>query len=383
MEGGVFHPINHHLSSLVQNTRRRGPSPSINPHLPCVSSETEGAVSFQPTYPSLAFRARRRGVFYPTHHHPPPSFETRDRGGRLLPPTPNPLPRVRARRRGVFYPTHPSSLVQNARRRGPSPSTNPHPPPSCFERDRGGCFLPTHPSPPSRSERDGGASSTQPTTIPLPHSKRETEGGVSFHQPPAPIPLVFRARRRGPFPSNPPTIFSLAFRARRRGLCPSNPPHLPPPLETRDGGTVSIKPPAIPLPCVSSKTEGAVSFQQPTTIPPLLETRDGGGPSWSITLFLLSTRWLALVGLRMMVVKQSLVETRDGGGFQPPHPFSRLKHDRGEPSVLNPSLHPPLHHFPTCRTSKLCPSRHFFNAQCVPPPFHPPIIEKAPRWACF
>jgi len=248
----------------------------------------EGAVSFQPTTipPSLK-KVRRRGA----SSTQPTTIPTRDGGGRLLPPTPNTLPHVSSETEGPFpsnpptipslafrarqrapFPSNPPpspSVARNTRRRGRFHRTRRNPPPLCFEQDGGGRLLPTtHHIPPSlKKVRQRWVSSTQPTTIPLPRSKRETEGAVSFHQSPSPC---VSSETEGAV-SNPPTISSLAFRARRRGLCPSNPPHPPPSHETRDGGTVSIEPAAIPLPCVSSKTEGGVSFQQPTTIPPLLE----------------------------------------------------------------------------------------------------------------
>ena len=115
--------------------KTEGPSPSQPTTIPLPRSkcETEGAVSFKPTSvhfhhstheteglfpkpppsPSLAFRVRRRGsspshnpppslpcskseaeggFFHRTHHHPPLSVETRDRGGRLLCTHPHPPP---------------------------------------------------------------------------------------------------------------------------------------------------------------------------------------------------------------------------------------------------------------------------------------------------
>ena len=107
------------ISSLTRNARRRGflPSQFTTVPLPRSKRKMEGVSSFQPS---------------------PPSLETRDGGGFLL-PNPPPSP----------------SLARNARRRGVS-------------------FF-------------------QPTTVPLPRSKHETEGAfVSFNPP----PLARIVRRR-------------------------------------------------------------------------------------------------------------------------------------------------------------------------------------------
>ena len=111
------------------------------PPLPSSKRETEGAVSFQirPS-PSLTRNARRRG----TSNHP------------------DPLPRSKSETEG------------------PSPSNYAHPPPSLETRDRGGLPATLIPSLARKARRWGRLLPTMPG-IPLLRSKRETEGDF---QPP-------------------------------------------------------------------------------------------------------------------------------------------------------------------------------------------------------
>ena len=243
------------LPPCVENIFQTVPSPPSLENRD--RTETKGVSSFQPV--TIPFPRPKRETDLPSNPPSPPSLFAlkKQDGGGHLPSNPSPSP----------------SLARNARRRGPSsfqPVTISLPRSKCETEGAG--FLPTHHHPlPSLGTRDRGPVSFQPTSLARNVRRR---GCFSFQHYPSPS-LARNARRRGPASFQPT---SLARNVRRRGPSLSNTTHLPPSLETRNGGGRFFPTTPIPLPRSKRETEGVVSFQPPR-FPPSLETGDRGGSS--------------------------------------------------------------------------------------------------------
>jgi len=164
----------------------------------------------------------------PTHHHPPPSLDTRDGGGMSPSTNPMPLPGISSETEGAFVSFDPPASPSLARitRQTFQPATIPSL--ARIARRRGRCPS----SPPSPRWRRLSPSNNPP---PLLRLKHEMEGAVCFQPSVIPLPRS-KCETEGPFASSHPRSSSLARNVRWRGSSASSHPQSPPLFFKQDGG---------------------------------------------------------------------------------------------------------------------------------------------------